>query len=54
MELFMQESSLHSGAEKALTPVAKTLRLKTKASEMQKAFLIIVLGFEFIRVKNKA
>jgi hypothetical protein len=38
MELFMQKPSLHSGTEKALTPNAKRLKLKNKASEMQKAF----------------
>ncbi len=38
MELFIQKSSLHSGTEEALTPVATRLRLKNKASEMQKAF----------------
>jgi len=54
MELFMQESSLHAGTEKALTPVAKRPKLKNRASEMQNAFLIIVLGFGFIRSKIKA
>jgi len=54
MELFMQEPSLHSGTEKALTPVAKRLRLKNRANEMQKAFRTIVLGFGFISSKIKA
>jgi hypothetical protein len=54
MELFMQESSLHAGTEKALTPVAKRLRLKNRASEMQKAFRIIVLDLGCISFKNKA
>jgi hypothetical protein len=54
MELFIQESSLHSGTDKALTPVAKMLRLKNRASEMQKAFRIIVLDLGCISFKNKA
>ena len=54
MELFIQKSSLHSGTEKALTPVAKKLRLKNKASEMQKALRIIVLDLGCIRSKIKA
>jgi hypothetical protein len=54
MELFIQEPSLHSGTEKALTPVAKRLRPKNKASEMQKAFRIIVLDLGYITTKNKA
>ncbi|MEE8429784.1 MAG: hypothetical protein V3S16_00875 [Candidatus Desulfatibia sp.] len=54
MELFMQEPSLHSGTEKALAPVAKRLRLKNRASEMQKAFRIIVLDLGCIKSKIKA
>ncbi len=54
MELFIQESSLHFGTEKALTPVTKRLRLKTKAIEVQKAFRTIILSFEFIQSKIKA
>ena len=53
MELFMQEPSLHSGTEKALTPVAKRLRPKNRASEMQKAFRIIVLDLGCISLKIK-